>query len=134
MPKLLTEAWARTQFRGKMLYDSQWYGDFQVTIPMGGDQIWFYYSLNEIKCKVSIKEVTLIVLTTFFQLVSESLKAHMVGFSFLQEKVGIFKLMARAKSDLLQNLLFQGTQLQNSDCIEVAQSMRASNLDLGGAI
>lgn len=42
-----------------MLYDSQWYGDFQVTIPMGGDQIWFYYSLNEIKCKVSIKEVTL---------------------------------------------------------------------------
>lgn len=26
---------------------------------MAGDQIWFYYSLNEIKCKVSIKGVTL---------------------------------------------------------------------------
>lgn len=89
--------------------------------------------LMKLNARLALKKLPL-VLTTFFQLVSESLKAHMAGFSFLQEKVGIFKLMARAKSDLLRSLLFQGTQPLNSDCIEVAQSMRASNLDLGGVI
>lgn len=89
--------------------------------------------LMKLNARLALKKL-LLILTTFFQLVSESLKAHMAGFSFLQKKAGIIKLMAKAKSDLLQNLLFQGAQLQNSDCIEVAQSMRASNLDLGGAI
>lgn len=89
--------------------------------------------LMKLNAKLALKEL-LLVPTTFFQLVSESLKAHMVGFSFLQKKAGIIKLMVKAKSDLLRSLLFQGAQLQNSDCIEVAQSMRVSNLDLGGAI
>lgn len=89
--------------------------------------------LMKLNARLALKELPLVP-TTFFQLVSESLKAHMVGFSFLQKKAGIIKLMARAKSHLLQNLLFQGTQLRNSDCIEVAQPMRASNLDFGGAI
>lgn len=89
--------------------------------------------LMKLNARLALKELPL-VLTTFFQLVSESLKAHMVGFTFLQKKVGIIKLMARVKSDLLRSLLFQGAQPQNSDYIEVAQPMRVSNLDLGGAI
>lgn len=89
--------------------------------------------LMKLNARLALKELPLVP-TTFFQLVSESLKAHMVGFSFLQKKAGIIKLMARAKSHLLQNLPFQEAQLQNSDCIEVAQPMRVSNLDLGGAI
>lgn len=88
--------------------------------------------LMKLNARLALKELPL-VLTTFFQLVSESLKAHMVGFSFLQKKAGIIKLMARVKSHLLQNLPFQEAQPQNSDCIEVAQPMRVSNLDLGGA-
>ena len=87
----------------------------------------------KLNARLALKELPL-VLTTFFQLVSESLKVHMVGFGFLQKKAGIIKLMAKAKSHLLRGLLFQEAQLQNSDCIEVAQSMRVSNLDLGGAI
>lgn len=89
--------------------------------------------LMKLNARLALKEL-LLVLTTFFQLVSESLKAHMVGFSFLQKKAGIIKLMVKARSDLLRSLLFQGAQPLNSDCIEFAQSMRASNLDLGGAI
>lgn len=89
--------------------------------------------LMKLNARLALKELPL-VLTTFFQLVSESLKAHMVGFGFLQKKAGIIKLMAKAKSDLLRSLLFQEAQPQNSDCIEVAQPMRVSNLDLGGAI
>ena len=88
--------------------------------------------LMKLNARLALKELFL-VLTTFFQLVSESLKAHMVGFSFLKKKAGILKLMAKAKSDLLRSLLFQEAHPQNSDCIEVAQPMRVSNLDLGGA-
>jgi len=108
MPKLLTEAWARTQFRGKMLYDSQWYGDFQVTIPMGGDQIWFYYSLNEIKCKVSIKEVTLstdYILPAGFGVIKSS-----YGWIFLPtEEGGYNQIDGQGEVGLTTKLTFSGS-------------------------
>lgn len=108
MPKLLTEAWARTQFRGKMLYDSQWYGDFQVTIPMGGDQIWFYYSLNEIKCKVSIKEVTLsadYILPAGFGVIKSS-----YGWIFLPAREGGYnQIDGQGEVGLTTKLTFSGS-------------------------
>lgn len=108
MPKLLTEAWARTQFRGKMLYDSQGNGDFQVTIPMGGDQIWFYYSLNEIKCKVSIKEVTLsadYILPAGFGVIKSS-----YGWIFLPAREGGYnQIDGQGEVTLTTKLTFSGS-------------------------
>lgn len=108
MPKLLTEAWARTQFRGKMLYDSQWHGDFQVTIPSGGDQIWFYYSLNEIKCKVSIKGVTLstdYILPAGFGVIKSS-----YGWIFLPTKEGGYnQIDGQGEVSLTTKLTFSGS-------------------------